>query len=160
MLHWTLPTLGGFVAFLPLMAGSNVSGWLGFLYINFFTVLLVLAHEVGHALFARMFGAHVLGLVLSGHGGLCLVANEPSSRVGRAFFYAGGAIAQVIVLGLCVVGLLLFSAPTSLWATCAVFVLLGLNAVYLLFTLIPHGSNDGVRLLQLFRDPRHARSTR
>ncbi len=151
VLHWSLPALGGLIALLPWLGGTNVSGLQGFLAITLCMVLLVLFHELGHALFALLFRVRVLGLFLSGFGGLCFVANEPSSRIGRGFFYAGGLLAQVVLFVISVISLFIFGAPTALWATCAAFVFIGVNPVHILINLVPYKNNDGERLLHTLR---------
>lgn len=84
--HWTLP-IGAVV----LTGVSWVPGaWLGF-------VLLVLVHELGHAVLVRAFGLRVVGIDVHGLGGECQWTGFASERA-KATIAWGSVLAQVVVL--------------------------------------------------------------
>ncbi len=66
--------------------------WLGF-------VLLILAHELGHALLIRAAGQHVLGIDVHAIGGECRWTGR-ATPLQRAWIAWGGVIAQVVLFAL------------------------------------------------------------
>jgi Zn-dependent protease len=84
-LHWTLP-LGAFV----FGHGRIAPGfWLGFF-------LLILLHEIGHALLVRRFGYRVTSIEVHGLGGLCRWQGD-TTAMHRAQIAWGGVNAQILV---------------------------------------------------------------
>lgn len=138
-IHWTTPigaaALSGF-AFVP-------GAWIGFL-------LLVLAHEMGHALLIRAFGGHVLALQLHGIGGECVWDGYSTSRQ-RSIIAWGGVLGQLAVL-----------LTTPLWASLLapgqhpflaqlVSMFTGTNVAMMVLNLLPIPPLDGAEAWRLFR---------
>jgi Zn-dependent protease len=143
LLHWSLPALGGGISLLPAMSDARISIFPGFLYITLALTLLLLVHELGHALVARVYSVPIAGILISAYGGVCVVAEWPNTRGKRLLFIAGGVLAQFALLVAATSVLLLVGAPASLWATCFAFVFVGLNAAYIAFNILPLRGNDG-----------------
>lgn len=80
--HWSVPL--GLLLFSRLRIAPGV--WLGFL-------LVILLHELGHAFLVRRYGLSVLGIDLSGLGGVCKYAGGPSPWQ-TAVIAWGGVLAQ------------------------------------------------------------------
>jgi stage IV sporulation protein FB len=99
-IHWSTP-LGALVfgglSFSPVFWGA------------FF--VLVLVHELGHALLARSYGARVLSIDVTGFGGLCRWSGTVSDYQ-RAKIAWGGVLAQALLLAVAV-ALLVFALPAQ-----------------------------------------------
>jgi Zn-dependent protease len=150
-MHWSLPALGYSFSFLPAISDSRISIPASFGFVTLALVLLLLIHELGHALVAISCSVQVTGIFLSGFGGLCCVAALPSSRSGRLMLHAAGFIAQALALAAAVGVIWLVGAPKSLWATCFAFVFIGINAVVLIVSLLPVVGNDAYNFLAELR---------
>jgi Zn-dependent protease len=147
--NWSLPFLGAGIAYLPAThsAGSALANYLAaFLCL----LLLVVLHEVGHALAAWACSMRVHAIVLSGYGGCC-VADIPDRPLQAALFAAGGLLVQLLVAVLAIWYLLGHGSPSSHAVNSALFVLIGANALYMLMNLAPFQGSDGARLLAIAR---------
>jgi stage IV sporulation protein FB len=84
--HWTLP-IGALV-----FSGFRFEPgfWLGFF-------LLVLIHELGHAFLVKANGLRVVGIDISGFGGLCHWSGYATDRQRGAIAW-GGVLAQALLL--------------------------------------------------------------
>lgn len=144
--HWTILVgafiFGGF-KFVP-------GFWLGF-------ALLILFHEMGHAIAVRRSGAQVIALQLDALGGRCVWRGqvEPHQRVLIAW---GGVLAQAIlwavtVLSIAVIGL----TPHSPYVLQLVDAWTKLNLWLIAFNLIPIAPLDGAEAWS-FLSPRIARA--
>lgn len=102
---------------------SAIAAWIAIVFIS------VLAHELGHALVARRFGASV-SIQLTTLGGLT-AWTMPAERMtpGRRVLVAGAGSAVGIAIGLAVLGLSLWMRPSTpvaaFWITNVVWVNLG-----------------------------------
>lgn len=102
--------------------------------------LIILLHELGHALVARHFGQHILGITLHLFGGLMEHAGPLSRRQSIAVALAGPAVNLVLLIP----ALLLRNAfdPTR-FAGWLIHALFWLNLVLLVFNLLPVYPLDG-----------------
>jgi hypothetical protein len=150
-IHWSVPAMGASFAALPLMASGDGRGLLGFFLMSGFIVLLVLIHELGHALAATAFRSRVLGVALHAQGGLCFVERVPESRAGRVLVICGGVLAQAVVFAGAALAIWLLGSPDSYWLVCGAIVFLGVNPLFMLFSMVPHGDNDAAQLVREFR---------
>jgi len=137
--HWTTPVglffFSGF-SFNPLV-------WAALL-------LIVLTHEVGHALLARRYHLHVLAIDVTAIGGACRLAGDPSPRE-VALVAWGGVLAQAALLvgALCVRAVVSFMTAglvDGLFDT-----LITSNAVLIGINLLPIKPLDGADAWRLFR---------
>ena len=85
-LHWTILVGAAVMTRLHFVPGS----WIG-------VFLILLAHEIGHALLADHFGLLVIGIDVNGFGGSCTVAGTPTRRQ-HAVIAWGGVLAQAALL--------------------------------------------------------------
>lgn len=132
-IHWTTP-LTAFV----LGAGR----WAPVFWLAY--ALVVLTHEIGHALMVRRVGGTVTSIEVTGWGGQCQWSGDPTSFE-DALVAGGGVLAQAVLF---VVILLLFIVtghPQSELILELVEAMVGVNLVLLLLNLIPIGPLDGAR---------------
>jgi Zn-dependent protease len=145
--HWTLP-LGAAV----FSGGRFVPGfWLGFF-------LLVLIHEVGHALLVRRFRCRVISIDIHGLGGVCRWNGSPSP-IQRAHIAWGGVHAQLAVFGITVGALALLGDPDARFVAQVVSAFTTTNLWLIALNLLPVPPLDGAEAWKLPRLLR-ARSVR
>jgi Zn-dependent protease len=84
--HWSV--LVGLI----LVGGLRPGAWVGFL-------VVILAHELGHAVLVRRFGQRVVALSLHALGGECHWVGSPTPRQ-RTLIAWGGVAGQAVLLGL------------------------------------------------------------
>ena len=142
--HWTILLIFPFAwAF----ASSPVAGSL--LALSF--LVLILAHELGHAAVARFCGLRVRGFEFNILHGRCLI-DKPEYEIEMALVSWGGVLAQgfllLLFVPLCALGdVLPRSLVTLLAPMAAVFVVV--NAVYIVFNLWPRAPLDGANAWKL-----------
>jgi Zn-dependent protease len=119
----------------------------------------VIVHELGHALTARRHGIEVAGITLSPLGGFALMSRESRTPKEELQVAGAGPLATFAILVVCaLVGLMVYG-PTQFWdaatlrdelPTTPVSLTLGwlatMNAIVLLFNLIPAYPLDGGRI--------------
>ncbi|MDI3288474.1 hypothetical protein [Polyangium sp. 15x6] len=136
-IHWTMP-LGAFV-----LCGLRFApgAWLGFL-------ILVLVHELGHALLARAVGGYVASVDVHAVGGSCEWGGDVTMKQ-RAIVAWGGVLAQLAVL---------LTAPvwSSVLPSGGFFgeittALTTTNLMLIALNLIPAPPFDGAEAWRLFR---------
>ena len=140
--------MGASFAALPIMAGRDAAGIKGFVFMSGFIVLLVLIHEVGHALAALAYRAKVSGILLYARGGVCFIEDTLEDRTGRILFICGGVLAQAAAFICVALAIWLLGPPTSYWMVCGAIVFLGFNPIFMLFSIVPYGRNDAAQLIQ------------
>jgi Zn-dependent protease len=109
----------------------------------------ILLHELGHAVVARSRGMSIRGITLFLFGGVAEIADEPPSA-GTEFLMAAAGPAVSLVLAV-VLGVLAWVGDRAGWGWPIVIVLGDLafvNAVVLLFNLVPAFPLDGGRVLR------------
>ena len=89
--HWSFALIGIFV--LGTYSGPMVVGWVVGVF------LAVVAHEMGHALTARAFGAHPVTVTLFTLGGLTQYPDDTKLTPGRRFLIAASGSAVGMTLG-------------------------------------------------------------
>lgn len=105
--------------------------------------LLVVLHELGHALVARLLSIEVHGVLFAAAGGCCLT-DDPSSATHELAYSTARLACQAVVLvatGFVLVGALPSPAPDH-----AVAVFAGVNAVLIAANAWPVGGSDGHRI--------------
>jgi Zn-dependent protease len=136
--HWTLP-LSAFV----LTGASWVPGaWVGF-------ALIILVHEIGHALIVRHFGFPVVGIDMHGLGGECRWLASYATERQRSIIAWGGVLAQLVVL--LTTPLWAARVPQSPFVSQLVETFTATNLIIMLINLLPLSSLDGGQAWQLFR---------
>ena len=135
--HWSLPLGLFFFSF-----GGGLVAAAG-------VMLLVLIHELGHAVVVVRLGYRVRALTLHAFGGECDWEGTPTERE-EAEIALAGPFAQLVVLGLALV------APRLPWDIRDVLV--GRNALLIALNLLPIGPFDGATAIGLLRmRPRRTR---
>jgi Zn-dependent protease len=132
-LHWTLP-LGALVMSRFTFAPAY---WLGF-------VLLILIHELGHALIVLRYRLGLREIVIHGVGGYC--SHDPArTRFQEAAIAWGGVLGQLAALLVTGALLLLLGPPTSLHTAQLAHVFTETNLFLIAINLIPIEPLDGRR---------------
>jgi Zn-dependent protease len=136
-LHWTLP-LGALV----LGQGRFAPGfWLGF-------VLIVLIHEVGHALVVRRQRHRVVSIDVHALGGVCRWAGD-ATPIQRARVAWGGVEAQMVALVVAVVATRVLGAPRTSFARDLAEAFIYPNLWLIALNLIPVPPLDGAEAWKL-----------
>lgn len=135
-LHWSLP-LGA------LFFGRF--GWVPGFWLAF--ALVILVHELGHALVVRLTGNTVVHVLVHGLGGECSWDGDPT-RLQRALIAWGGVWAQ-LALALVGFGWLLLAPPTTVLAAELAHGLTWSNLYLAAFNLIPIAPFDGAEAWKL-----------
>jgi Zn-dependent protease len=114
--------------------------WLGYF-------VLVLAHELGHALLVRAYRLRVFAIEIHALGGACW--HEPSpTRIAESVIAWGGVLAQLVLYVLASVILLLYP-PDVAWLYPFWSVMLSVNLTIIAINLLPIAPLDGARAWQL-----------
>jgi Zn-dependent protease len=129
--HWTLPLGALFFSgfrFAPAF-------WLAFF-------LLVLIHELGHAALVKAFRLRVIGIDITGFGGLCHWSGSATIAERGAIAW-GGVLAQAVLFVVTFGALLVFGRPHTLFAAEIASVFTYTNGYLMLLNLIPLPPLDG-----------------
>lgn len=149
-IHWTFPIGGVFVAFF--LGNPTLVSALSL--VAAYTIMIVV-HELGHVMAAKIYSSKVHCVLVTGFGGWCF-AEEPRSFAARMVFYAGGILAQFSLLLSVTLYLSVFGSPESKILNSFIFVFTLVNAFVLAVNLFPVGQNDGMRLLIALRERNNA----
>ncbi len=138
-IHWSTP-IGAFVltglAFVP-------GAWVGFL-------LLVLVHELGHAVLVRRFRLSVLSVDVHGLGGVCRWSGSATDRQ-RAIIAWGGVLGQAVLLAAALLAAPLVGASSSPFVRELRESLIATNLTLMAINLLPVPPLDGAAAWSLFR---------
>lgn len=133
--HWTFP-LGGLV-----VAGYARATWREAIIYCVCYVLLIAAHELGHASAALSQGVGVRCIELFGFGGRCRLAEIPRSIRSAFLIFSGGMLVQVALCALAAIYVALFGWPKSAVGLPILMTLTLVNLAVFLMCVIPHTSN-------------------
>jgi stage IV sporulation protein FB len=137
-LHWSL-----LLSVLVLDRGRLAPGaWLGF-------VLVVLVHQLGHALAGRLHGLRALAIESHGLGGHCRWQGTASARARAAIAWSGVG-AQLLLLGATLLVLGLGGVPRHTFGQDLASTLTIANAVIAALNLLPVAPLDGAEAWPLF----------
>lgn len=145
-LHWSLP-FGLFV-----FSGFQFApvAWFG-------VAVVILVHEIGHAMQARRFDAAVHAITLHGFGGACEHGGTDLSRRAAASIAWGGVLAQLALLVVALFVAALLGPPQSPQMERFVGALTRANLVIAAFNLLPIPPLDGARAWWLLAPQLRAR---
>lgn len=149
LLNWSIP-LG--VIPMAMFVGFSI---IPLLYCVVGYVLLILVHELGHAVAAKLVGLKVFAIEVSALGGLCWFQRTPVTA--KALFVASGGVLAQIVLFVCVLPVAMSrSLDPSHFVNCLLLVFTVYNLLMLLLNLIPikdrRGiATDGRLIIQILR---------
>jgi Zn-dependent protease len=155
--HWSLAivfllivwTLGTQVLPAVVPDQSQPAYWLVSALATFIFYASLLSHEMGHALVARRLGVDVDGITLWIFGGVARLKGDAASPGVEAKIAIAGplvSLALAIMFGVATFVLDTFNGPAIVEGGCAW--LAAINAMLLLFNLIPAFPLDGGRLLR------------
>jgi stage IV sporulation protein FB len=136
-LHWTLP-LGALV----FGQGRFAPGfWLGF-------GLLVLIHELGHAVLVRLLRHRVVSIDIHALGGVCRWSGDPTA-VDRARIAWGGVLGQAVALGFAWAALAFAGPPETVFVAQLAGAFTTTNLWLIAINLIPVPPLDGAEAWKL-----------
>lgn len=135
--HWSLPLA------LYLLSGMSVrpARWAA-------VTLLLLGHEVGHAVWARRYGAEVLSIRVLPVGGLCVWRGDVTERQ-RSVIAAGGVMVQAAVWIAATLAVRLAPAPSPAWLGDVAYAWTTSNVFLILVNLLPVAPLDGHEVWRL-----------
>jgi Zn-dependent protease len=136
-LHWTLP-LGVFVFG---HGHYSLGAFLGF-------VLIVLIHEVGHALVVRRQGLRVVAIDVHALGGVCRWQGN-ATPIGRARIAWGGVNGQLVAFAAAVGALWVFGEPRTAFAAELAYAFTTMNGYMMALNLLPVPPLDGAEAWKL-----------
>jgi Zn-dependent protease len=136
-LHWTLP-LGALVFCQGRFAPGAILGF----------VLLVLVHEVGHALVVRRHRLRVLAIDVHALGGVCTWTGQ-ASPLARARIAWGGVNAQLVAFGVAVLALWTLGEPTTPFSADLAYAFTTMNGWMMALNLLPVPPLDGAEAWKL-----------
>ena len=118
------------------------------------SVLIILAHELGHALTCRLVGAKVYGVFVSYSGGVCYT-DGTDNRLKAILIYASGPLTNLCIL---VIALMALPEPWSNFDYAVWWALVPFNTYMIIWNLIPRTfgelSTDGFHILHHIRNYR------
>jgi Zn-dependent protease len=114
---------------------------------------VVLVHEAGHVLMARLLSIEVHGVYLAAAGGCC-VAGEAGHESHELLYSAGGLLAQTLLLAGTALWLMSGGSATQPMASHGAAVFTAVNALLLAVNAWPAGGSDGERVLHALRELR------
>lgn len=137
-IHWTAP-LGAFA-----FTGFRLApvAWAAF-------VLLILVHEIGHALLVRRSRLHVVSIDVHGIGGECRYVGSPPP-VQRALIAWGGVFGQLALLAVALVARFFVPADAPWWTGDLLRTLVATNLYLMAINLLPIPGFDGAEAWKLF----------
>ena len=166
-LHATFLLLLGLIASAHAVAGGSLVAGLSSVSFLGAIFLCVLLHEFGHALMARRYGIKTRDITLLPIGGVAHLERMPNKPAQELWVALAGPAVNVVIAGALAAWLSVtnsWSALTSLSSTSGPFAerLLAVNAMLVLFNLLPAFPMDGGRVLRALLAMRldYARATR
>lgn len=113
--------------------------------------VLVLIHELGHALIAQRLGHRALGIEVTGFGGLCHWDPRGASPLHHALVAWGGVVAQLALFVAAIAYLLIRPGVFYAWEAQVLHVFTTTNLFIIVLNLLPFPPLDGARAWTLFR---------
>lgn len=135
-LHWTIPVVG------ILFGGLDPGFILGF-------VLLVMLHELGHALLVWRTGHRVTAIEVTGLGGLCHWSGS-ATAFQRSLIAWGGVLMQGALYAAVAIAMRFAGLPPNAFVWSLLSVFLGTNLWLIALNLIPVPPLDGAEAWQIF----------
>lgn len=140
--HWSAPlTIAGLGV---LLNGFRFApgAWLAIL-------ILIVVHELGHAVTVRAFGLGLVSVDIRGIGGQCQWYGSPTP-IRRAVIAWGGVLGQAVILAIAAPALLLVPAGTPLFVMEMLLAFTYSNLQLMAFNLLPIPGFDGAEAWKLF----------
>lgn len=115
-------------------------------------MLLIVIHEMGHAVVAQHYNMAVKGIYLKWYGGACWLKRQPHSHRHAAIYASGGVLAQVIVLAPALALSYFWGGFPSTFFKGLLYVFVDLNIMMMILNLIPVGPLDGAKIFDYLRN--------
>jgi len=147
LIHWSFPVGGLLAAFW--LGNQTLSSFLAL--ITAYTTLIIV-HEFGHAIAAKIYSTKVICILVTGLGGWCFVTEKPKEFAHQMLFYGGGILAQFILLIVTILLICVFGSPESAIIKSFAFIFTFANVLLIICNLIPEKNNDGTRLFAALKD--------
>ena len=142
-IHWSAPLVIMFLGFLLNGFRFAPMTWLGIL-------ILIVVHEIGHAVVVRSFGLGLVSVDVRGIGGVCHWYGSPSP-IRRSIVAWGGVLGQAVVLAIALpLRYLLPLETTPGWVMDLLIAFTYSNLHLMAFNLLPVPGFDGVEAWKLF----------
>jgi Zn-dependent protease len=140
--HWTAPVV--IIGLSLLLNGLRFApgAWLGIL-------ILIVIHEIGHAVVVRAFGLGLLAVEIRGIGGQCQWYGSPTP-IRRAIIAWGGVLGQAVVLAIALPVSRFLPPDTPSFVVELVGAFIYSNLYLMVFNLLPIPGFDGVEAWKLF----------
>lgn len=136
-LHWSFLVM---TAVMLAMSGFQIVAGLGSLVAY---VVLILAHELGHALVGRLWGERVVSITLFGYGGECQLTATHPSRLSRETIAWAGVLAQALIYCLTALLAARFTIAEGTFFRGVMRVFTTENAIFMGINLLPIRPIDG-----------------
>lgn len=139
-LHWSVPVgalVFGSLRFEPIL-------WLAFL-------VVILVHDLGHALLVRAVGCRVAGVDITGFGGQCRWRGK-ADALDQAVIAWGGVLAQSLLLGATLLVTAFAGRSTGHAAALVEHAFIEINLWIVAINLLPFPPLDGARAWRLFAE--------
>ena len=133
--HWTV------IILMLYFGGWEPAAWVG-------VALIVLVHELGHAVLVRAVNARVTEVMVYGFGGYCSWRGQVTAR-GRALIAWGGVLGQAVLYAIAAL-FLIQGAGSDRFSFVLLYTLTTSNLYVAAFNLIPVQPLDGASAWPLF----------
>jgi stage IV sporulation protein FB len=140
--HWSAPLVIVVLGFLLNGFRFVPGAWLGIL-------IVIVIHEIGHAVVVRAFGYHIWSVDIRGIGGVCKWENS-ATPIRRAIVAWGGVLGQAVLLAIAFFSSLFLPRDTPGLVVELVSALIYSNLQIMVFNLLPIPGFDGVEAWKLF----------
>ncbi len=137
-IHWSAPIGAFFFSGIGFYPGA----WAAF-------ILLILVHELGHALMVRAFGLHVVSIDVHGLGGVCQHIGT-TTPIGRSLIAWGGVFGQAVILAIALILKLVLPPIGNVYLAQAMSTFIGTNLWLMAVNLVPIPGFDGAEAWKLF----------
>lgn len=140
--HWSAPLVIVLLSLLLNEFRIVPGAWLGIL-------ILIIVHEIGHAVVVRAFGLGLLAVDVRGIGGQCQWYGHPTP-IRRAIIAWGGVLGQAVVLAIALPASYFLPGGTPGFVVEMVGAFVYANLYLMVFNLLPIPGFDGAEAWKLF----------
>jgi len=147
-IHWSFPAGGLFIAF---FFGDTSIKSVALFVVAYTTLILI--HELGQAIAAKINSQKVHAVLITASGGWCC-ADIPTSIKAKLLFFGGRLLAQLFLLIITTSTISFIGKPPSI-LNIFVLVFTFVNVVLITVNIYPSKGTDGKRLWETIREINH-----